>query len=74
MFSVTVLSVGNREDEEGIAACLFDTLREFDHMGAEYIFGECFRSDGVGQAVMNRLMKAAGYHIVYAGPEGRAKK
>ncbi|MBO4325158.1 MAG: threonylcarbamoyl-AMP synthase [Lachnospiraceae bacterium] len=70
----TVLSVGNREDEEGIAACLFDTLREFDHMGAEYIFGECFRSDGVGQAVMNRLMKAAGYHIVYAGPEGRAKK
>ncbi|MBQ6104709.1 MAG: threonylcarbamoyl-AMP synthase [Lachnospiraceae bacterium] len=69
-----VLSVGKREDEEGIAACLFDTLREFDHMGAEYIFGECFRSDGVGQAVMNRLMKAAGYHIVYAGPKSRAKK
>lgn len=64
---LTVLSVGKREDEEGIAACLFDTLREFDHMGAEYIFGECFRTDGVGQAVMNRLLKAAGYHIISVG-------
>ena len=64
---LTVLSVGKREDEAGIAACLFDTLREFDHMGAEYIFGECFRTDGVGQAVMNRLLKAAGYHIVSVG-------
>lgn len=68
---LTVLSVGKREDEEGIAACLFDTLREFDHMGAEYIFGECFRTDGVGQAVMNRLLKAAGYHIVTVGHDGQ---
>ena len=59
----TVCSVGDREDEAGIAARLFDTLREFDHMGADYIFGECFPTEGVGQAVMNRLMKAAGYHI-----------
>ncbi|MBO7632124.1 MAG: threonylcarbamoyl-AMP synthase [Lachnospiraceae bacterium] len=60
----TVCSVGDREDEAGIAARLFDTLREFDHMGADYIFGECFPTEGVGQAVMNRLIKAAGYHIV----------
>lgn len=59
-----VLCVGDRDDEEGIAANLFDTLREFDHMGAEFIFGECFKTDGVGQAIMNRLIKAAGYHIV----------
>lgn len=61
---LTVCCVGDREDEDGIAAGLFDTLREFDRMGADYIFGECFRTDGVGQAIMNRLMKAAGYHIV----------
>ncbi|MBO4695816.1 MAG: threonylcarbamoyl-AMP synthase [Lachnospiraceae bacterium] len=71
---LTVLSVGNREDEEGIAACLFDTLREFDHMGAEFIFGECFRTDGVGQAVMNRLLKAAGYRIESAGDKSRSLK
>lgn len=60
---LTVRSVGDREEEAGIAANLFDTLREFDHMGAEFIYGECFSEAGVGQAVMNRLMKAAGYHI-----------
>ena len=61
---LTVRSVGDREEEATVAAHLFDTLREFDRMGAEYIFGECFPEEGVGQAVMNRLMKAAGYRIV----------
>ncbi len=59
-----VCSLGSRDDEDAVAAHLFDTLREFDHMGADYIFGECFRSEGVGSAIMNRLLKAAGYHIV----------
>lgn len=61
---LTVRSVGDREEEATVAAHLFETLREFDDMGAEYIFGECFPSAGVGAAVMNRLMKAAGYRIV----------
>ncbi|MBQ6661651.1 MAG: threonylcarbamoyl-AMP synthase [Lachnospiraceae bacterium] len=61
---LTVRSVGGRDEEASVAAHLFATLREFDRMGAEYIFGECFPEEGVGQAVMNRLMKAAGYRIV----------
>lgn len=61
---LTVRSVGDREEESTVAAHLFETLREFDRMGAEYIYGECFPEEGVGQAVMNRLMKAAGYRIV----------
>ena len=61
---LTVRSVGDREEEASVAAHLFGTLREFDSMGAEYIFGESFPEAGVGQAVMNRLMKAAGYRIV----------
>ena len=61
---LTVRSVGDREEEASVAAHLFGTLREFDRMGAEYIFGESFPEAGVGQAVMNRLMKAAGYRIV----------
>ena len=28
-----------------------------------YIFGECFPGDNLGAAIMNRLVKAAGYHI-----------
>ncbi len=59
-----VRSVGNRTEEASIAAKLFDTLREFDRLGAEYIFGESFPENGVGQAIMNRLMKAAGYRVV----------
>ena len=61
---LTVRSVGDREEEATVATHLFATLREFDRMGAEYIFGESFPEAGVGQAVMNRLMKAAGYRIV----------
>lgn len=63
----TVRSVGDREREETIAANLFDTLREFDHLGADYIFGECFRQEGLGEAIMNRLLKAAGYQIENVG-------
>jgi hypothetical protein len=37
-----------------------------DHLGAEYIFAESFEDDNLGQAIMNRMLKAAGYHIVKA--------
>ncbi|MBR6273756.1 MAG: threonylcarbamoyl-AMP synthase [Lachnospiraceae bacterium] len=59
-----VVSLGRRKDEEEIATKLFDVLRGFDEMGAEAIFGECFEFRGIGQAIMNRLLKAAGYNIV----------
>lgn len=56
-------SVGSREDEYEIARRLYRILREFDEEGVTAIFGECFSSDGFGQAVMNRLLKAAGYTV-----------
>ena len=59
-----VVSLGRRNNEEEIAARLFDVLREFDEMGAEAIYGECFEFRGIGQAIMNRLLKAAGYNII----------
>ncbi len=55
--------VGSRENEESIAANLFDCLRRFDAEETPFIFGECFTSDNLGAAIMNRLVKAAGYHI-----------
>ena len=55
--------VGSRQNEESVAANLFDKLRGFDEEGAEFMFGECFASDNLGAAIMNRLVKAAGYHI-----------
>ena len=59
-----IKDIGSRENEIEIAAGLFDSLRYFDEIGAEYIYAEAFSEGGIGQAIMNRLMKAAGYHIV----------
>jgi L-threonylcarbamoyladenylate synthase len=61
---VIVVSMGDLEKPETIAAHLFKVLRDFDKMGAEYIYGEAFSEDNVGQAIMNRLTKAAGYNII----------
>ena len=56
--------LGSRKNEEEIAVHLFDVLRSFDADGTEVIFGECFDDGSLSAAIMNRLMKAAGYRIV----------
>lgn len=56
-------SLGSRNDEHEIARRLYRVLREFDEEEAEVIYSESFPADGFGQAVMNRLLKAAGYHV-----------
>ena len=59
-----VKCVGRRSEEETIAHNLFAVLREFDDEGCEVIFSEGFPEDHLGRAIMNRLNKAAGYHII----------
>lgn len=61
---ILVQSLGPRGHEETIAHNLFGVLREFDSLGVEYIYSESFSKDHLGQAIMNRLTKAAGYHIL----------
>lgn len=58
-------SVGNPDDEATIARKLYRVLRELDDEGAEIIFAESFDTSGIGQAIMNRLLKAAGHKIVH---------
>ena len=55
--------IGTRAEEETIAYNLYHLLREFDDMEVDYIYGETFYGTGLGQAVMNRLIKAAGYRL-----------
>lgn len=57
-------SVGRRKDEASIARRLYEILREFDEDGVENIYAEAFDSNGMGQAIMNRLLKAAGHKII----------
>ncbi|WMJ85674.1 L-threonylcarbamoyladenylate synthase [Anaerocolumna sp. MB42-C2] len=59
----SVKTIGTRKDESTIARGLFEILRDFDSEGADYIFTESFSNNRLGQAIMNRLLKAAGYHI-----------
>lgn len=59
-----VISIGRRENEEEIAAHLFAVLRSFDDEGLEYIYSESFSHGRLGQSIMNRLLKAAGYKLL----------
>lgn len=63
----SVKSAGAREDENAIASALYRILREFDDENITVIYSESFEGTsldgGVSQAIMNRLLKAAGHHI-----------
>ena len=60
-----IKNAGNRNDEATIARELYRILREFDDEDVEVIYSEAFPEGGIGQAIMNRLLKAAGHHIEY---------
>lgn len=57
-------SVGKRLDEASIARRLYQILREFDDEEVEILYSEAFDQTGVGQAIMNRLLKAAGHKVL----------
>jgi len=61
-----VKSLGSRGDLAVVARNLFRLLREFDVEGVDVIVAEGVPAEGLGLAVMNRLRKASGYHIVKA--------
>ncbi|WP_453992972.1 L-threonylcarbamoyladenylate synthase [Bacillus nitroreducens] len=59
-----VISCGSRADLETVANKLYDVLRLFDESNVDVILSESFPSEGIGQAIMNRLTKAAGHRII----------
>lgn len=61
-----VVNIGARADEEAIAAHLYAMLREFDEAGVTDIYSEEFDTPRIGQAIMNRLIRAAAHQIVEA--------
>lgn len=63
-----VKSAGKRQNEEEIARHLFRILREFDDDEVQIMFAESFPHEGIGQAIMNRLLKAAGHQVVRVTP------
>ena len=61
-----VESLGSRFNLAIVARNLFRLLREVDSQGVDVIIAEGVPSEGLGLAVMNRLRKASGYHIIKA--------
>ena len=55
---------GHREDKESFAHNLFSGLLYFNRHPVDAIIGEGTDTAGLGLAIMNRLTKASGYHIV----------
>ena len=68
----SVKNIGSKQNAEEIAKHLFKILREFDDEDIEMIFTESFSYDGIGQAIMNRLIKAAGNHVINLNEGGYA--
>ena len=61
---MNIKDVGSEDDYEAIAANLYRVLRECDDEDTEFIISESFSDKGIGAAVMNRLIKAAGHKII----------
>ena len=54
------------DTDEARAAAFFAALRDADAAGVRHLYVRAPRTDGVGLAVYNRLIRAAGYDIVHA--------
>ena len=59
-----VKSLGAREDQDTIAKNLYSVLRQMDEEKVAKIYSESFTDRDIGQAIMNRLLKAAGHRVV----------
>ncbi len=67
-FADKVYHVGKREDRASQARLIYDVLRRCDEDELDVIFADDFGLDedtGLGYAVQNRLMKAAGGHVIH---------
>lgn len=69
-----VKNIGSRSNESSIAKNLYRVLREFDEEDVSYIYSEAFEETGIGDAIMNRLEKAAGHHVIKATDITRLQK
>lgn len=65
--SIIIKVIGSRQDGLSVARGLYRILRELDSEDVDVILGECFEGGRYGQAIMNRMLKAAGYRVVEVG-------
>lgn len=59
-----IYPVGKKEDHLHQAQELFRVLRQIDEDGMTRVYARCPGTDGVGMAVYNRLIRAAGFEVM----------
>ncbi len=61
LFHIPFVTYGTQNDALTQSHALFSALRRVDELGAKKVFARCPSADGVGLAVLNRLLRAAGF-------------
>ncbi|MDD4807957.1 MAG: L-threonylcarbamoyladenylate synthase [Oscillospiraceae bacterium] len=62
---VPAICYGSRTNDSAKAHELFDALRSFDERCATTVYARCPAPKGVGLAVYNRLIRAAGFEVIH---------
>lgn len=62
VFPFKYITYGDTSEEQ--ARKLFAVLRSIDDMGMEQVYARCPEQTGVGLAVYNRLLRAAGFEVI----------
>ncbi len=62
--SVPYLTYGRRDDPAEQAQRVFEALRLLDERGAQLAYTACPSPEGIGLAVYNRLLRAAGFEVI----------
>lgn len=61
---IPFIEIGREHDSSAQAHLLFEALRKLDDMGVETAYARCPDTDGVGLAVINRLLRAAAFTVL----------
>lgn len=62
--SLNKICIGSRNDSNEIASNIFDSLRMFDKLDVDVVYSEFFGGGLMGDAIMNRLLKAASHEVI----------
>ncbi|MCR5636860.1 MAG: threonylcarbamoyl-AMP synthase [Clostridiales bacterium] len=62
--TVPYVTYGSKSNYETQAKKLFTALRRIDDRGFKTVYGRCPETDGIGLAVYNRLIRAAGFEVI----------
>lgn len=62
--TVRALTYGKKNDPADQAKHIFDALRKLDEIKAKKVFARLPEQKGVGLAVFNRLIRAAGFNVI----------